>query len=146
MESIKSVLSKCIELLRVNYLFVIAFSAVLLHLSPYVIFGQNVLIGIHDTFESNVVWYKVLTESGNLFAGSNEIVPIIMDGLPRISYGSEFNVFIWFFIFFDPFTAYVLNETAMHIVGFVGMYLLLKTHFLKESKYDILSLGVATSF
>lgn len=146
MESIKSILIKFIELLKANYLVVIALSAVILHLSPYVIFGQNVLIGVHDTFDSNVVWYKVLTESGMLFAGPNEIVPIIMDGLPRVSYGSEFNMFIWLFYFFDPFTAYVLNETAMHIVGFVGMYLLLKTHFLKESKYDILSLGVAACF
>ncbi|MHA1862416.1 MAG: DUF6044 family protein, partial [Candidatus Thorarchaeota archaeon] len=146
MESIRPALIKLIEIIKVNYLVVIALSAVLLHLAPYYIFGQNVLIGIHDTFESNVVWYKVLTESGMLFAGPNEIVPIIMNGLPRISFGSEFNVLIWLFYLFEPFTAYVLNLTAMHIVGFFGMFFLLKTHFLQDKKYDVLSLGVAVCF
>ncbi|MHA1864359.1 MAG: DUF6044 family protein, partial [Candidatus Thorarchaeota archaeon] len=80
MESIEHALSRFVEILKVNYLVVIALSAVLFHLAPYYIFGQNVFIGIHDTFESNVVWYKILTESGMIFAGPNEIVPIIMDG------------------------------------------------------------------
>lgn len=146
MESIEPALNRFVENLKVNYLIVIALSAVLLHLAPYYIFGQNVFIGIHDTFESNVVWYKILTESGMLFAGPNEIVPIIMNGLPRISFGSEFNVLIWLFYLFDPYTAYVLNLTAMHLVGFIGMFLLLKTHFLPDKKYDILSLGVAVCF
>jgi len=146
MESIEPTLSRFVEILKTNYLVVIALSAVLFHLAPYYIFGQNVFIGIHDTFESNVVWYKVLTESGMLFAGPNEIVPIIMNGLPRISFGSEFNVLIWLFYLFEPFTAYVLNLTAMHLVGFFGMFFLLKTHFLPDKKYDVLSLGVAVCF
>ncbi len=146
MESIKPALSRFVEIIKVNYLVVIALSAVLFHLAPYYIFGQNVFIGVHDTFESNVVWYKVLTESGMLFSGPNEIVPIIMNGLPRISFGSEFNVLIWLFYLFEPFTAYVLNLTAMHLVGFFGMFLLLKTHFLPDKKYDVLSLGVAVCF
>jgi hypothetical protein len=118
----------------------------MLHLAPYYILGQDVFIGIHDTFDAYFVWYKVLAESGMILSGITDVVPIIMDGLPRISFGSEFNVLVWLFYFFDPFTVYVVNMTFMHFVGFVGMYLLLKTHFLKAEKYKILSLGVAVCF
>ncbi|TFG26762.1 hypothetical protein EU527_19355 [Candidatus Thorarchaeota archaeon] len=146
MELLRPFIDRAISLLREYYIELIALSAVLLHLAPYFVLGQNVLIGIHDTFDSYIVWYKILSDSGMIFADSSAIVPLIIGGLPRISFGSEFNVLIWMFVFFEPFTAYVLNLVAMHIVGFLGMYLLLKTHFLKDEKYRILVLGVAVCF
>jgi len=146
MESIKSLLERVLGLVKIYYLELIALSAVLLHLAPYFIFGQNSVIGIHDTFDSNFVWYKVLADSGMLFADSSAIVPGIMDGLPRISFGSEFNALIWLFFLFEPFAVYVINMTVMHLVGFFGMYLLLKTHVLQDEKYRIIILGVAVCF
>jgi hypothetical protein len=81
-----------------------------------------------------------------LFAGQLDTVPIIIDGIPRLVYGSEFNVLVWLFVFFDPFSAYVLNLNAMCIVGFVGMYLLLKNNYLTEERHNIIVLGVAFCF
>ncbi len=146
MEALKSYLERVNALLRVNFLFVIAFIIVLLSIAPCYILGQDVVIRVHDTFDSYFIWYKVLTDSNMLFAGQLDTVPIIMDGLPRLVYGSEFNVLLWLYVIFDPFTAYVFNLTAMRVVGFVGMYLLLKNHFLKEEKHIIIILGVAICF
>ncbi|MFW9794579.1 MAG: DUF6044 family protein, partial [Candidatus Thorarchaeota archaeon] len=146
MEGLKSFLDRLVAILRVNLLFVIAFILVLLSLTPYYILGQDVFIGVHDSFDSYFIWYKVLADSNMWFAGQLEPVPIIMDGQPRIVYGSEFNVLVWLYAIVDPFTAYVLNLLAMRVVGFVGMYLLLKNHFLQEERHDILTLGVAICF
>jgi hypothetical protein len=146
MESQKVSIARIVGHLRTNYLFVIALSAVLLHLARYYVLGQNVFIGPHDLFESTAVWQKLLVESGLIFSGSEEVIPAIMDGLPRISFGSEFFAPLWFVAAFGLFNAYVINQTAMHLVGFVGMYFLLRTHFLLKEKYKILNLGVAVCF
>jgi hypothetical protein len=142
----RSLLTVLIERLKNNILFLIAFLVVVLSLAPYIILGQNAIVGTHDTFDSYFVWYKVLAESNMLFAGQLATVPIIMNGLPRLVYGSEFNVLVWLFVFFDSYTAYVLNLAAMRIVGFVGMYLLLKNHFLKDESHKIIILGVSICF
>jgi hypothetical protein len=146
MNSMDLTLGKFVEILKANYLAILAVSSVLLHLAPYYIFGQNVLIGIHDVFDSYIVWYKTLVRSGMIFANSSTPIPQIMDGIPRIAFGTEFNIFLWLFYLFDPFTAYVINLTVMHLVGFAGMYILLKTHFLREEKYKIVNYGVAICF
>lgn len=146
MESLKSITQRIIILLKDNLLFEIAFITVLMSLSPWYILGQNVPIIAHDTFDSYFIWYKVLADSKMLFAGQFAIVPIIMDGLPRLVYGSEFNVLVWLYVFFDPFTACVINLVSMRVVGFIGMYLLLKTHYLTDEKHKIITLGVAVCF
>jgi hypothetical protein len=146
MDALKSSLERAVTILRVNYLFVIAFAAVILSLAPYYILGHDISIGVHDTFDSYIVWYKVLAENNMLFAGQLETVPIIMDGLPRLVYGSEFNVLVWLFVIFDPFSAYVLNLTMMRIIGFIGMYLLLKNHFMQQERHEIIIIGVAICF
>ncbi|MFX0107767.1 MAG: DUF6044 family protein, partial [Candidatus Hodarchaeota archaeon] len=105
MESLKLLLGRIIVLLKSNYLTLIALSAVLLHLAPYYILGQAVYVGVHDNFDSSMVWFKVLADSGMLFSDSLEPIPQIMDGLPRLSFGSEFYVLVWLFYFFEPFTA-----------------------------------------
>ncbi len=135
-----------IDYIRKHYTIIISVAIVLSHVAPYYIFGTNSLIGIHDTFDSNLIWYKVLADSGMVFAPSDAIVPGFMDGLPRISFGSEFYILYWLIAVFGLLWGFIINNTVMHIVGFTGMYLLLKTHFLKEEKYHIICLGVAICF
>lgn len=146
MESLKHFSERIIILLRTNLLFGIAFITVLLSLAPWYILGQNIPIIIHDSFDSYFIWYKVLADSNMLFADQFATVPIIMDGLPRLVYGSEFNVLLWLYVLFDPFTACMMNLVAMRVVGFIGMYLLLKTHFLPDKTPKIIILGVALCF
>lgn len=132
--------------LRQNLKMIVAFAIVIAHLIPNFALGENAPIGVHEVFDASMVWYKVLVESGMMFAPSPEIVPGIMDGLPRACYGSEFYFLVWLVVWFGPLGAHIVNLAFMHIVGFFGMYLLLKKHYLKDDEYDIITLGVAICF
>ena len=134
------------KFIRRKYLLIIAIFIVLADLAPYYIFGIDTYIGVHDTYDSTVIWYEVLAKSGMIFAPNDAIVPGIMNGLPRISFGSEFYAYLWLFVFTDPYTACLINITLAYLVGFAGMYLLLKKHFLTEPNQEIIALGAAICF
>ncbi|MHA2359823.1 MAG: DUF6044 family protein [Candidatus Thorarchaeota archaeon] len=135
-----------IDYIRKHYTIILSVAIVLSQVASYYVLGANSQIGLHDTFESNLIWYKVLAESGMVFAPSDAIVPGFMGGLPRLSFGSEFYILYWLIAGFGLLWGYIINITLMHIVGFAGMYLLLKRHFLKEEKYHIICLGVAICY
>ena len=99
---------------------------------PYFIYGKDIYISVFDNLDSNVVWYKVLANSGMIFADSMETVPGMMSGLPRLSYGSEFNGILWLYYFFDDFTAYVINDVFIHFFAFISMFILLSRYFIDE--------------
>lgn len=129
-----------------NKWIVAAVVLIALYLSPYVILGEEAHVRTHDNLDSNVVWFKILAESGQIFAPSDTEIPNMLGGLPRGSYGSEFNVILWLFVLFKPFTAYVINETLMRFVAFFGMYLLLRKHVIKADRDKLLATGVALAF
>jgi hypothetical protein len=111
---------------------VISLVVLFFYFTPYFLYGQDVFIRIYDNLDSNVVWLKVLAHSGKIFSDSMEIIPNMMSGLPRLSYGSEFNVELWLYYFFDDFTAYVLNDILIHCFAFFSMVVLLKHYILSE--------------
>lgn len=108
---------------------VLALAGLALYLSPFVLYGQSVALPTFDNLDSKIVLYKVLAESGMLFAPSMAIVPNMMDGLPRLSYGSEWNMLVWLFVVLKPFHAYVANELLMHMTAFFSMTVLLRHYF-----------------
>ena len=121
-----------------NRYFQLSFLILLLYCLPWIVLGQNSYVLIHDNLDSNVVWFKTLAESGEIFASSSAIIPSLMDA-PRASLGNEFSVLLWMNYIFDPYTAYVINQILMRITAFFGMYLLLNRYILKnENKYSIL--------
>jgi hypothetical protein len=124
----------------------LAVAILVFYLSPLFILGQNSHILIHDNLDSNVVWFKVLSESGHIFGSLDATIPNIMNGLPRDCLGSEFSVILWLYYLLGPFTAYIVNITLMHFIAFIGMYLLLKSHFLRDEKYEIIIVGAALAF
>ena len=109
-----------------------------LYLIPYIIFGENAHIPILDNLDANVASFKVLAESGQIFGGLDATIPNFMGGLPRNVLGSEFNVMLWLYYFFEPYTAYVLNLILIRIIAFIGMVLLLKRHIVKGKNNDII--------
>lgn len=113
----------------IEYHFYISFIIIFLYLSPYLIFWKSIPANVFDDLDSNHVYWKILLESGKIFADNQAIIPNMMSGLPRSSYGSEFSFFVLLFFIFPPFVAYVINEFLIHIFAFMGMYLLLKNHF-----------------
>ncbi len=108
-------------------------AVVILYILPLVILGENSYIYIHDVLDSHPSWAKTLAESGQIFAPSNNLIDSFMN-TPRGSLGDEFNIILWLFYFFDPYTAYVLNQILIRIVAFIGMYLLMDKYIFKSTQ------------
>ncbi len=126
--------------------FLLPLGVIFLYIFPLIWFGQDSHIRIHDNLDSNIIYFKVLAESGQIFGALDAVIPNIMNGLPRNVYGSEFNVILWLYYFFEPYTASVINQTLMRLVAFGGMFLLLKSHFIKEQSSEWIAIGVALTF
>ncbi len=103
------------------------------YLSP--LFYHTFYIPTFDNLDSNIVWFKILAHSGMIFAPSDAIIPNMMNGLPRSSYGSEFNVILWLYYFFSPKTAYIINEVLIHLIAFFSMFVFLKAYIVKPNRY-----------
>jgi len=103
-----------------------------LYLIP--LFLPHLYVQSYDNLDSNVLWYKLLAESGHIFAPNNTIIPNMMHGLPRASYVSEFDVLLWLYYFFSPKVAYIINELLIHIVAFIGSLLFLSKYIIKHGK------------
>ncbi|WP_318502677.1 DUF6044 family protein [Bacillus sp. T3] len=127
-------------------LILFAFLIIFIYLSPLFILGENAHIRVHDNLDSNIAWYKVLAKSGELFGGFNATIPQIINGLPRNAFGSEFSGIVWLYALFPTMTAYALSQSITRIFAFIGMWLLLKDHFLVDEKDKPITVGVALAF
>lgn len=105
------------------------------YLYPLLFNGGVFYVPTYDNLDSNVVWNTILAHSGQIWASNQTIVPNMMSGLPRLSYGSEFDIMLWLYYFLDPKTAFIVNEITVHIVAFISMYILLNTYVIKTRTY-----------
>ncbi|MDD5716594.1 MAG: DUF6044 family protein [Sulfuricurvum sp.] len=110
-------------------LFLFSLTALLIYMFPLYYYGEGAQVQIFDNLDIVFPLYKILISSGLIFAPSETIVPNLMGGLPRLVYGSELNVYLWLFYFFQPFIAFTINETLIHISAFVGMFVLLNRYY-----------------
>ncbi|WP_246206631.1 DUF6044 family protein [Virgibacillus ihumii] len=94
------------------------------YLMPYLILGEDTHIRVHDNLDSNIVWYKLLVESGQFF--STGTLPNVINGLPRSTLASPFDIVVWLYVLFEPITAYTIGQAVMRFAAFFGMYLLLR--------------------
>jgi hypothetical protein len=124
----------------------IASILLMLFLSPLFILGEDAHIRVHDNLDSNLAWYKVLDESGETFGELGATIPQVINGLPRNAFGTEWSVIVWLHELFPTITAYALSQAITRIVAFIGMYLLLKKHFIRDEKTAGIRIGVALAF
>lgn len=127
-------------------LILLSLLAIALYVAPLFILKEEAHVRVHDNLDSNLAWFKVLTANDNLFKGLNENLPQIINGLPRNALGSELNIQIWLYKWLPTMSAYALTQTITRVFAFFGMYLLLKTHFLKEQQYTFIIAGTALAF
>lgn len=117
-----------------------------LYLSPYFILGDDAHIRVHDNLDSNLAWYKVLAESGELTGSLDSRIPQIINGLPRNALGTELSLIVWLYVLFPTMVAYGVSQGITRFVAFLGMYLVLKDHFIKAEKKSIIRVGTALAF
>lgn len=118
-----------------------------LFVSPLFILGENAHIRVHDNLDSNLAWYKVLKESGEIFGSLEAVIPQIMNGrLLRNAFGTEWSGIVWLHALFPTMLAYAISQTITRVFAFIGMYLLLRDHFLRSDEWIMISVGTALTF
>ena len=126
---------------------IIPILGIILYVSPYIIMGENSTITIHDTLEE-VVWTSGLILGQNqsyLSKPWDEKIPMVMNGLPRLSLSSELNLFIQLFRFFKPYDVYVINQFLIRIIAFLGMFFLTRSHLIREQNSKTFLINISTS-
>ena len=131
--------------MRDRYLLVAAIGLILYFL-PFVISGKKSNILIHDNLDSIFANYVVLAREGKVFSLPNTIVESPMSGLPRMYFPTGMSVLAVLCMVAQPITAYLLNFILVHLIAFVGMYMLLKQHFLKETEFSAIAVFSAFCF
>lgn len=128
-------------------LFILALIIIALWVAPYFILGEAAHMRILDNLDSNVAWYKVLMNSGQLFGSIHATIPQVINGhLSRNAIYSEYYGMIQLYRFFSSEIAYGLNQAISRFIAFIGMYLLLRKYVIKEEEQGVIRVGVALTF
>ncbi|PKM77572.1 MAG: hypothetical protein CVU90_06910 [Firmicutes bacterium HGW-Firmicutes-15] len=129
-----------------NKYIMLAVAVIFVYLSPLYIMGQDAHVLILDNVDGAVASLKVLAESGQIFGSMHSTVSAVMNGLPRNTFSTEFNLQVFLYWALPAFTAYVLNLTLVHLIAFLGMFLLLKRYVLPEKRNEAMAVGIALAF
>src|SRR5699024_12668390 len=95
-----NMLSALSIIFSIRTLFIIACIVIIGYLLPYFILGGYTNIRVHDNLDSNIVWYKLLSESGMIFSPPDAVLPQIINGLPRSALQSAFDGVVWLYVLF----------------------------------------------
>ncbi|MFE8700498.1 DUF6044 family protein [Cytobacillus sp. FJAT-54145] len=134
-------------ILNERKLITLSFIIIGIYVSPLFLLGENAHIRVHDNLDSNLAWYKVLASSGQMVGPINAQIPQVINGhLSRNAYGSEFSLIVWLYSIFPTMIAYAFSQTITRVVAFIGMYLLLKKHFLPKKEWLPIVVGVSLAF
>lgn len=112
---------------------VVSLSVLAIYLLPLMTYGTTLHMLVYDNLDGIVPSLKILADSGKLFADSSTILPQMMGGLPRLSFGSEWRLVVWLFYFLPPFEAYAVHEILIHFVAFASMVYFLKRYIVPET-------------
>lgn len=105
----------------------------------------NVKFLIHDNLDSNVVWYRNLAKSGQMFGGRDAVISNIMLGIPRDCYPSEWAIDRLFYLLLSPQAAYSLNYFLIHLLALLGMRAFLRQYVCSDNPIvsDLVGLAYA---
>jgi len=119
-------------------MFLLGLSVVMIYCLP--LFGNPLYISVFDILDSTVPLLKILAHSEKIFTDNNDIIPNMMHGLPRFTYGSEYNVMLWLYYFFTPKTAYIINQFFIHIIAYISMFIFSFRYLSIKHKYNLLAI------
>jgi len=111
--------------IELKIVYVIIFLLAIFFLLPFVLFGTNSIVTIHDNLDCIIPYYKMYKDNGLFFKfdvptkGFNE--------MSTLYYGHcNFSLTPLLYSLFDDFIAYTINIYFYLFLGFFSMYLLLK--------------------
>lgn len=129
----------------------------MLYVFPYCWLGQGAYLTIHDNLDSDFLYLHLLKITNTAFDFNlNTLIPNVMNaspaqggllhGIPRSAFRTGLNLEVLSFYMLLPYTAQVLNFAAVHGIGFVGMYLLLRRYVLPEPTWALGRVAIALLF
>lgn len=135
----------------------LAIGLLVLYVFPYIWLGEGAHLTIHDNLDSDFLYLYLLkltrtafdfdlkTVIPNMMSGGRNAAPSFT-GIPRSAFRTGLNFEVLSFWLLPPYAAQVFNFTAVHGIGFVGMYLLLKKHVLPEPNWAFTRVALAFLF
>lgn len=109
---------------------------------PYILFGENCVITIHDNLDSNIAWFKYVRDNNYFFKLNTQST--VMNGLSTMYFAGGFQLQNLVFYVFPPFVAYTLNFIFFTLIGFFGIYYLQKILF--NNSYKLTNILVSIMF
>ena len=136
-----------LERLKNNHFLFLVFLSILV--LPYLVWlglGEDSFVLIHDNLDSEFVYLKFLLESGELFSLSSDAsIEQVMNGIQRNAFRSGYNITFLIYSFLPPIYSYITHHMLVHLIGFIGMYLVLE-RYVVEKKQQWISVVVAFLF
>ena len=136
---------------RLNEIKTILISLLILfiYLSPY-IFKNDSKFLIGDNLNVRIPTTKVLIEGNYLFTENDYEVKEILGGIERGFLPSQYQFNFILYSIFSSENAYKTNRIFMHLIAFIGMFVLINKHFYKKNNIEsriftpLIALGFAT--
>ena len=135
----------------------VAIGLLVLYIFPYIWLGEGAHLVIHDNLDSDFLYLYLLKITRTAFdfdlktvipnamsSGPNAALPF--SGIPRSAFRTGLNLEVLSFWLLPPYVAQVVNFAAVHGIGFLGMYLLLKKHVLTEPSWAFTRVALAFLF
>jgi len=122
---------------------ILALIGLMIYFSPYIIFGEDTHVLIHDNLDSNISCVKMVLDNGGPFFSPSQEIEQILNGLDASYVYPYYDISLIIFDFFGMYWGYVLNKIVISIIGFFGMYLLLKRQELFPGQVPIITVGVS---
>lgn len=105
-----------------SLLWAIGFAVVLIYISPWLIYGEDSYVRIHDGLDSNIIWHTLTAREKIWFAPNGALVaPVFVGGAPRVSFPSELKVITLLFAVFEPYWAYISHQFVIRLIAFSGL-------------------------
>ena len=121
---------------------------IILYYLPYFVFGEDAHILVHDNLDSNIAWIKILLSNNALFSSPLDKIKNVFNGLSVFQLYRSYDISLLLFKCFGIYFGYVINKLIVSFIGFWGIFLLLRSHFVIElsSVYNYIRVGVALVF
>lgn len=121
--------------------FITGIFLVILYYIPVLILGENWYVIILDNLDSSIANIKMLKDLNLVFDYSSK-EPII-GPVTRSAFRAPWDITILLYTFLPLFWGVIVNSFLARIIAYIGMYLLLSRHVIKDSahKYFIATLS-----
>ncbi|HEY8444295.1 MAG TPA: DUF6044 family protein [Clostridia bacterium] len=116
---------------------------IFIYMLPNLILGKDAYIFMFDTWDSELLFYKL---SGKYLTKLSGPIPEVMNGLPIGSLNVFSPIQILTYMIMDAYWAFVFNDFWVRVVGFLGSYLLLDKIFEGKREFIAFLCGVILAY